>query len=559
MSAQTAINTVLAYGPQGSQQLGGSALLAYGMPSAAARRMVAVFGVPWAQATARATELHAPTRQAAITDTTASARWERGAPLQGRHRAAWVPVGTIDSERSIPWQQFARRLQTQSQHPWVAPGTADTQARVPWGRFAGRPALNALAAWVVARPSDLRAAAPWGQFAGRPALALRPRWPTARRADSERWIPWVRFGRLPAPGWGVVTPPGGPIPGDDGTLVVPIRTVYIMTNEATLTRVDDGTALPVLSLSLSTDSQSWAWRVDASLPASSMDAIMPGMDGLPVLLQAAISGYPVRWLAESVTRERTFGKARIRVSGRSPSALLADPFAVAYSYASASAITAQQAAINAVTEAGLPLGWDIGWHITDWLLPADLWHHQGTPLSAVLRIAEAAGAYVQTDAVLQTLHVRHRYPTAPWGWDALTPAVSLPAMVALREGVEWVEKPAYNEVYVRGQSVGVLGHVVKTGTTGGLAAATVVDDLITHADAARQRGLAILGDTGRQQRLSLSLPINDDLGLLEVGQLIDVTEGTGPTTVTRRGLVRGVSASYSPPVARQNVEVEVHG
>ena len=341
--------------------------------------------------------------------------------------------------------------------------------------------------------------------------------------------------------------------------MVPIKTVYIMTNEATLTRVDDGTALPVLSLSISTDADSWAWRVDASLPASAMDAIMPGMDGAPVLLQAAINGYPVRWLAESVTRERTFGKARIRVSGRSHSALLSDPFAVAYSYASASAITAQQAAINAVTESGLPLGWDIGWHITDWLLPAGLWQHQGTPISAVLRIAEAAGAYVQTDAVLQTMHVRHRYPTAPWGWGALTPAISLPVGVALREGAEWLDKPAYNEVYVSGQSVGVLGHVVKTGTTGGLAAATVVDDLITHADAARQRGLAILGDTGRQQRLSLSLPINDDLGLLEVGQLIDVTEGTGPSTVTRRGLVRGVSASYSPPVARQNVEVEVHG
>ena len=86
---------------------------------------------------------------------------------------------------------------------------------------------------------------------------------------------------------------------------------------------------------------------------------------------------------------------------------------MAYSYASASAITAQQAAINAVTEAGLPLGWSIGWHITDWLLPAGLWQHQGTPMSAVLRIAEAAGAYLQTDATTQTLHVRHRYPSAP--------------------------------------------------------------------------------------------------------------------------------------------------
>lgn len=557
MSAQSASNAILAYGPQGTQQLASDAVLNY--TRGGLRRVVATFGVPWAEASASAFETYAPMHHADALDEGRSSPWGSGSPVQRQERAQWVPAIGLDRERSAPWQQFARRLQPQARHSWVAARKSDALARAPWGQFLGRPALHAVSVWVPARVSDQQSAAPWGQFAGRPALALRPRWPAPRRADAERWIPWVRYGRPLDPGWGVVTPPGGPIPGEDGTLVVPIRTVYIMTNEATLTRVDDGTALPVLSLSLSTDSQSWAWRVDASLPASAMDAIMPGVDGLPVLLQAAINGYPVRWLAESVTRERTFGKARIRVSGRSPSALLADPFAVAYSYASASAITAQQAAINAVTEAGLPLGWDIGWHITDWLLPAALWHHQGTPLSAVLRIAEAAGAYVQTDAVLQILHVRHRYPTAPWGWDALTPAVSLPAMVALREGVEWLDKPAYNEVYVRGQSVGVLGHVVKTGTTGGLAAATVVDDLITHADAARQRGLAILGDTGRQQRLSLSLPINDDLGLLEVGQLIDVTEGTGPSTVTRRGLVRGVSATYNPPAARQNVEVEVHG
>lgn len=558
MSAQPATNAVLAYGPQGAQQLGSAALLSYTPPSSA-RRVVASFAALWAQDDARDVQLHSPMHTSDALDIPSRARWGQGAASQKQHRAQWLRARVLDPERRATWWRYARTLPVQATHPWALARTSSAEVRGPWGVFAGRPALSAMAAWLKPLVQDRQAASVWGRFSNRPELAVRPRWATARRADAERWVPWTRFGCLLDPGWGIVTPPGGPIPGEDGTVVVPIRPVYIMTNEATLTRVDDGTALPVLSLSISTDAESWAWRVDASLPASAMDAIMPGMDGVPVLLQAAINGYPVRWLAESVSLDRAFGKARIRVSGRSPSALLSDPFAVAYSYASASAITAQQAANNAVTEAGLPLGWDIGWHITDWLLPAGLWQHQGTPMSAVLRIAEAAGAYVQTDAVLQTLHVRHRYPTAPWDWGALTPAVSLPTHGVLREGVEWLEKPAYNEVYVRGESVGVLGHVVKTGTTGGLAAATVVDDLITHADAARQRGLAILGDTGRQQRLSLSLPINDDLGLLEVGQLIDVTDGAGPSTVTRRGLVRGVSASYSPPVARQNVEVEVHG
>jgi hypothetical protein len=528
MSAQPSTAVILNYGAQGSHQSGTAALLSYSPPPrTSAQRVVATFDAPWAAALPQALEARSPMHSADSADPAMRAAWAVGLRQQSQARAAWVPTDAADAERSAPWQRFARYLQPDSGALWVLSRIADAQRASPWSVYTGRPVLLAPVPWVLARQSDAESVGLWGQYGERASSAFATPWVRAQLADAERWIPWTRYSRDLDAGWMVIAPPGGPIPDEGGTVVVPMRTVYIMTNEATLSRVDDGTALPVLSLSISTDAESWAWRVEASLPAAVMDAIMPGMDGAPVLLQAAINGYPVRWLAESVTRERTFGKARIRVSGRSPSALLADPFAVAYSYASASAITVQQAAINAVTEVGLPLGWDIGWHITDWLLPAGLWLHQGTPMSAVLRIAEAAGAYVQTDAVLQTLHVRHRYPAAPWDWGALTPAVSLPVGAALREGVEWLDKPAYNEVYVSGQLVGVNGHVVKTGTTGGLAAATVVDDLITHADAARQRGLAILGDTGRQQRLSLSLPINDDLGLLEVGQLIDVTEGAG--------------------------------
>lgn len=389
-------------------------------------------------------------------------------------------------------------------------------------------------------------------------MGCRPVWARASTADAQRWLPWTKFSRQLRRGWGGVTPPDVPPVDENGTWIVPVRKVYIMTNLATLVRVDDNTALPVLSINAVTDVDSWAWRVDATLPSSSMDAVMSGMDGAPVLLEATINGHGVQWMAESVRRERAFGSDRIRVSGRSPSALLADPFAVAYAYASPDAITAQQAALAAITATGLPLGWSLGWHITDWLLPAGLWQHQGSPMSAVQRIAEAAGAYVQTDRLLKVLHVRHRYPESPWDWGDVTPDVVLPIGAALRESVEFVDKPAYNEVYVSGQAVGVNGHVVKVGTTGGLLAAPVVDDLITHADAARQRGRAILGDTGRQQRISLSLPINEDTGLLSVGQFIDVTEGSGASLVTRRGLVRGVACTYDAPKARQTVEIDTH-
>lgn len=475
--------------------------------------------------------------------------------MESAARSAWVPSAQADRERSAPWQRFAGQLQPAASVAWGVAARSDSAVAVPWGVFSARPALQALAPWLLASKADLARGSRWGRYTRRPLHIARPGWSKAVPADAERWLPWLRFGRELGPGWGVVTPPGGPITDDDGTVLVPVRTVYQMTNEATLVKVSTGAALPVLSMTYSTDRDSWAWRVDVSLPHESMAAVMPAGDGAPVLLRASINGYAVDFVAESIAAESVFAKRRIRVSGRSQSALLSDPYAVAYSYSSASAITAQQAAINAVTEAGLPLGWSIGWHIDDWLLPAGLWQHQGTPLSAVQRIAAAAGAYVQTDPLLKVLHVRHAYPAAPWDWAGLTPAVVLPTASVLREGIEWVDKPAYNEVYVSGQSVGVLGHVVKVGTTGGLAAGTVVDDLITATEAARQRGRAVLGDTGRQQRVTLSMPITDEIPLLQVGQLIDVTD----SGTARRGLVRSVSATYAAPSARQTVEVEAHG
>lgn len=516
--------------------------------------VTASIGAPWGQAQPMHMQARAVQPPPQPADLPQRGAWGHGTEANAAQRAPWGVATAADATRAARWVPYAAAPQCSSMQPWGVARRADMASASPWGQHSARPGAQASARWGVASVADAAAAVPWGQHSARMHRSVSGLWARASTADTQRWLPWTKYSRQLRKGWGVVTPPEEPPINEHGTWVVPLRGVYIMTNVATLVRVDDATSLPVLALSASTDADSWAWRVDATLPAASMDAVMPGIDGRPVLLQATINGYSVRWLAESVTRERSFGSDRIRVTGRSPSALLADPFAVAYQFASASAITAQQAALAAITATGLPAGWSLGWHITDWLLPAGLWQHQGTPLSAVQRIAEAAGAYLQTDRTAQVLHVRSRYPESPWNWGALTPDVVLPAAVALRESVEWSDKPAYTEVHVQGQTGGAYGRVIRAGTTGGLVAPMVVDDLITHLDAARQRGRAVLGDTGRQQRVSLSLPLNDDTGLLQVGQLIDVTEGTQ----IRRGLVRGVACAYAMPKARQTVEVQIH-
>ena len=108
--------------------------------------------------------------------------------------------------------------------------------------------------------------------------------------------------------------------------------------------------------------------------------------------------------------------------------------------------------------------------------------------------------------------MRHRYPVAPWDWNTVTPDFVLPVDAVARESLRWVEKPAYNRVFVSGRDVGVLGQVTPGWDCRGCAGPMVVDALITEAAAARQRGISVLADTGQQIEVSLRLPVLAETG-----------------------------------------------
>src|SRR5690554_5448773 len=162
-----------------------------------------------------------------------------------------------------------------------------------------------------------------------------------------------------------------------------------------------------------------------------------------------------------------------------------------------------------LTTNGVPIGWTVDWQIEDWQILAGIWSHNGTWIDAAKRIAEAGGAYVQSHDTDQTLRILPKYPTAPWAWNTATPDIALPEDVVEVEGIEWQEKPDYNAVWVHGGEQGRADRII-IGTTGGTnPAPTIVDDLATDLAMTRQRGLALLGDTGKQAQISLRLPVLD--------------------------------------------------
>jgi hypothetical protein len=63
----------------------------------------------------------------------------------------------------------------------------------------------------------------------------------------------------------------------------------------------------------------------------------------------------------------------------------------------------------------------------------------------------------------------------------------------------------------------------------------------------------VLANTGRQARVSIDLPLNDTTGLLEPGQLVEISDAT-----PWRGLVTGITVNAAHGAISQQVEIERH-
>jgi hypothetical protein len=341
-------------------------------------------------------------------------------------------------------------------------------------------------------------------------------------------------------------------PGE--TVVVPVKRVYIVLNSVSLFRASDDEPVPVFSMSLSLDVDSWTWSFNASLPNVALNLVKPTNSEITEL-RAFVNGTEFRVLAESVSRSRAFGQTSISVSGRGFNAALDAPYAATQSFGNIQERTAQQLMADVLTVNNIPLDWTINWELEDWIVPAGVFNHQGTYISALNTIAGAAGGFLLPHPSSKSFTVKHRYPVKPWDWATATPDFELPASVVTQEGTEWVDKARYNRVYVAGQSVGVMGRITREGTAGDVLAQLVTDPLITEGVAARQRGIAILSDVGMQAHVTLRLPVLAETGVLRPGHMIDYVDGL----VTRRGIVRSTQVVVQGSAnVWQSIGVETH-
>lgn len=349
-------------------------------------------------------------------------------------------------------------------------------------------------------------------------------------------------------GW---APPTQPVE----TVIVPVQRVYIVLNNVTARRIDGNVPLTILSASMELSRESWTWQFQASLPRTQFPLLEPASEGDPVEIEVTINGAPYRMIVEDIDRSRAFNKGTLSITCRGRAAMLDTPIAPVLQFANAGALTAAQLMADVLTFNGQPLGWSVNFNLTDWLVPANTLSLQGSYIQAINAIAQAAGGYVQPHATAQQLQILPAYPALPWEWADVTPDYELPAAVTVLEGMRVLAKPAYNRVFVVG--AGGIGQVSRAGTAGNLEAPMVTDPLASHVDARRQRGRAILGDTGRQLHIRLKVPVLEATGIIQPGKFVRYVDGAD----TYMGIARAVSVEISRAQSLnvwQTLTVETH-
>lgn len=539
-----------------------------------------------ASATGRAVDSAGPARHASHA---CRLRWQPAAPRANAWSTRWQSAQRASAANGSTFQQAMpanSRLDTRYQH------AAGAHRRLSGGfDDAQRAAQRLASSYQDAQRHARRSTRNRAELAAHRACPLptaahlaRPAGTQSRVRYQDAMPPRRGVRTVPVvPPWGCYTPPpGGAVHllfkarssasadilftcgrgTPSGALIIPTLRAYIVVNSATLTRVSNNLRLPLRDISISGDADSVHWTWSATLPLRALVDLEPDAPGQLVELEARLNDMPWRLLVEKRTESERFGSGSLRISGRGIAAELSAPGAASTPRNNLlSAQTAQQLAADALTINGVSNGWTLTWQGADWLLPAGLWAHTGTPMEAVLRLAEAGGAYVLPAPAARSLAVLPRYPAAPWEWASLAPGVVLPAAATLERGSEEIVRPGPNIVFVCGRDLNA--RVRRAGSAGDRPAQMIVDPLTAHADAARQRGLAALAEASSHRMWQLETGILPGYGVIQIGTVLDWVRGSA----TRRGIVRGLAvaaslpsgASKDPVKVRQTLGVEIHG
>lgn len=524
--------------------------------------------------------------------------WDAPRLAEQRHASPWRHTPKRERPVAIPWADLVGHPQAAPRLPYTAPPVKNRERLgLPWGDVIAARDRQTLAGYTYPPPRDEDWSLPWGAFEalaltiGLPYTAPPPKDREITIVSGPYWYPrWCiwqypaprgdqlifRFATLPAylapPGHALVFAEGQEAGRElicyDGTwngpkdaywyrprpwpIIKPdIRSYYIIMNTISLKRVADNLPIPIQSLEIATDHDSWCWSLRATLRrAVDLDMVRP-MGGAPVAVEAQINGYAWQFIVEEYGDERRFGQRSFSISGRSLSAGLAAPYSRPLSVMQPAQRTAAQLADEALHN----LGYSIDWQLPDWLVPGGAYSAtQQTPMQQLIHIAQAAGGVVHSDPSTPTISLLPWYPAMPWEWGAVAVEAVLPTWQERRTAYQ--PAPQYSGVYVGGQNQGVMCFVRRAGTDGAEQPQMQTHPLVTATEAGLALGKKILADSGPRSIESISAPLLENPGLLAPGKIIQVIDPAG----NWRGMVLRTRLSAQRPTVTQQIDVlRYHG
>ncbi len=490
---------------------------------------------------------HSRWRQGDLRRAAVDAAWQQAQALRAAHLTHWQEGEMRRATVDMAWQETVR-LRAASRSHWQDAATVRAWMRTRYGQ--------GVATRVTLRPHWQEGIRPG---AGRSSVTPPVRPPCYVPGVPVRLVfKNASISSLPLP---LVFVCNGH--GDDGPVtppalvVVPAQRTYIMINSIEIRRADNlaGDPLPSESFSMQLNRQSWTWSFSAAFHAAAREAVSPGLGGEPVELEVRVNGQPFRMQSERVGRSKRFPEHMVAVSGRGRAAVLDDPRVPAQTFTHALDRTAQQLMTDVLTINGVGFGWSVDFGLQDWLVPGGVWMHRGSWSSALADIAASVGGYLQphdTDPVIRVLPL---WPKPWWEWDTLAPDIELPAGIGEVEDTEVIDLPLYDRILVSGEARGVALDWTRANTAGLVLKDMALHPLITTIEAARQRGIAELSESGRMLKHKLTMPVLAQTGVIKPGTVLRYADDDA---AQRIGIVRATSISQQWPVLTQSLEIDGH-
>lgn len=405
-----------------------------------------------------------------------SATWRGwGVPVTQARALLWRVPPMVERPTRIPWGGFAPRTRA-SRAPWTVPPKFEAPVRIPWGYGRGLE-------WVVRPPP-----------APPEPIRPRPRVHGQRVALAFRCRTYIHHGQR--------------VPLRFGNLACfaarPLARTYVVLNEIEVVRLPDLLPIAVDAVSLASGRDAWCWEAQLQLAdPGQLAQVQPTVAG-PRQLRITLNGYAWVIAVEGFDQGRVFGETTVGLRGRSVTAQLAEPYAAPRTREETAARTMHQLADAEVAGSDVT----VDYAAVDWLVTGGAWYYDGlTPMGALLRLAEGSGGVVQSHPSLPTVTIAPRYPVSPWDWTVTAPDVELQDDIVTGTRLQLQSRPAFDAVIVAGERVGVAARVKRDGEAGQTYAPQAVDQLITHADGARERGRNVLSDRGGQASIEHDVPL----------------------------------------------------